>query len=252
MRVAILGPGRAGRSLANALGEAGIAVDLVGRGAPFPPADVVLVTVRDGDLPAALGGLRSLRKGTVVLHASGASDPVEALDALRKAGHPAGTFHPLVPLADPSIGARAMHGAWIGVDGDPMAIAAAQTLAIAVGAHVLTIPAGAKGGYHAAAVIAANFTAVLAAAAERTLRRSGVEASKAHAAVSHLMLTSIQHVITLGPERALTGPAARGDVETIESNIAALADDPAVRDLYIAATRIAMEMAREARQGLHP
>jgi hypothetical protein len=40
-------------------------------------------------------------------------------------------------------------------------------------------------------------------------------------------------------------------MDTIERNIAALADDPAVRDLYVAATRIAIELARESRP-LHP
>jgi predicted short-subunit dehydrogenase-like oxidoreductase (DUF2520 family) len=251
LRVAILGPGRAGRSIANALGAAGIAVDLIGRGDPITPADVVLVTVRDGDLPAALCGLRDLQDGAVVLHASGGTDPEAELNALREAGHPVGTFHPIVPLADPDTGPTMLRGAWIGVDGDAPAITVAESLAAAIGAHVLAIPAGAKAGYHAAAVIAANFTAVLAAAAERTMRRAGLEAAQAHAAVSRLMRVSIDHVAALGPERALTGPAARGDMDTIERNIAALADDPAVRDLYVAATRIAIELARESRP-LHP
>ena len=247
-RVAIVGPGRAGRSLATALSAAGIEITgLIGRGQRIGSADVVLVTVRDADLPDALRGLGILKKGTVVLHASGADDPVEALAALRRAGHPAGTFHPLVPLADPEVGPSVMRGAWIGVDGDPGAIATAESLAAAIGAHVLRIPAGAKAaGYHAAAVIAANFTAVLAGAAEREMCRAGLEPRSAHAAVAHLMRTSIEHVAALGPERGLTGPVVRGDAGTIQRNLAALAGDPAVRDLYVAATRIAIQLARAA------
>jgi predicted short-subunit dehydrogenase-like oxidoreductase (DUF2520 family) len=250
LRVAIVGPGRAGRSLANAFGAAGIdVVGLIGRGTPGLPlatADVVLVTVRDGDLADALGALRGLKDAAVVLHASGADDPVQPLGALRRAGHPAGTFHPLVPLADPEVGPSVMRGAWIGVDGDPGAVAAAEVLATAIGAHVVTIPAGAKPGYHAAAVIAANFTAVLAAAAEREMCRAGLDPRSAHAAVAHLMRTSIDHVAALGPERGLTGPVVRGDVGTIQRNVAALAGDPAARDLYVAATRIAIQLARAA------
>ena len=248
LRVAIVGPGRAGRSLANALSGAGIEITgLIGRGQRVASADVVLVTVRDADLPDALRGLGDLPKGTVVLHASGADDPVEALATLRRAGHPAGTFHPLVPLADPEVGPSVMRGAWIGVDGDPGAIAMAESLATAIGAHVLRIPDGAKAaGYHAAAVIAANFTAVLAGAAEREMCRAGLEPRSAHAAVAHLMRTSIEHVATLGPERGLTGPVVRGDVGTIRRNVAALAGDPAVQDLYVAATRIAIQLARAA------
>lgn len=251
LRVAIVGPGRAGRSLANAMRAGGVPVlGLVGRGlsggVPLESADVVLVTVRDSDLPVALGQLRELRDGAVVLHASGATDASAELGTLREEGHPAGTFHPLVSLADPDAGATMLRGAWIGVDGDAGAIAAAEQLASAIGAHVLRIPAGAKAGYHAAAVIAANFPAVLAAAAECEMRRVGVEPGPAHGAVAHLMRTSLTGIEALGPERALTGPVSRGDVGTVERNLAALADDPAVRDLYVAATRIAIELARRA------
>jgi predicted short-subunit dehydrogenase-like oxidoreductase (DUF2520 family) len=250
LRVAIVGPGRAGRSIANALAAGGVpVVGLIGRRSdrvPLASADVVLVTVRDADLPDALGSLNNLQAGAVVLHASGASDPVESLERLRKAGHPVGTFHPLASLANPDAGGAALRGAWIGVEGDLEAQNAARTLASAIGASPLFISAGAKPGYHAAAVIAANFVAVLAAAAEREMGRVGVEARAAHAAVSHLMRTSIDQVMTLGPARGLAGPVSRGDVDTVRRNLAALSDDPAVRDLYVAATRIAIDLARKA------
>jgi predicted short-subunit dehydrogenase-like oxidoreductase (DUF2520 family) len=247
LRVAVVGPGRAGKSLASALRAAGVDVaGLAGRGDRIPNANVILVTVRDGDLDAALGDLtsRGLEPGAIVLHASGVDDPAAALDALRAGGHPAGTFHPLVPLADPEAGAAALRNAWIGVDGDPPAVAAGEHLALRLGAHVLRIPRGAKSGYHAAAVIAANFPVVLAAAAERELRHAGVEAGPARSAVAHLMRTSIDHLAGLGPERALTGPVARGDVGTIVRNLAALADDPLLRDLYVTASRLAVDLAR--------
>ena len=240
LRVAIVGPGRAGRSLANAFTAGGIpVVGLIGRGQPLVPADVVLVTVRDDDLAAAVSGLQGLPDGTIVLHASGARE-------VRAAGHPTGTFHPLVSLADPDAGARLLRGAWIGVEGDPEARDAARTLASAIGAHPLFIPPGVKAGYHAAAVIASNFTAVLAAAAEREMRRIGIEARAAHAAISHLMGSAQEGVTALGPERALTGPVSRGDAGTVRRNLEALAEDPAARDLYVAATRIAIELAKKA------
>jgi predicted short-subunit dehydrogenase-like oxidoreductase (DUF2520 family) len=235
LRVAILGPGRAGRSLANAFAAAGIEVSLVGRGQRVPLVDVVLVTVRDDDLRAALDCLTTLPAGTVVLHASGVTD-----------ARGAGTFHPLVSLNNPDAGASTLRGAWIGVDGDARAITIAKQLAAAISANVLEIPPGAKGAYHAAAVIAANFPAVLAAAAERELRRVGVEPGPAHGAVVQLMRSALEGVDALGPQKALTGPVSRGDAGTVNRNLQAMADDPAVRDLYVAATRIAIELARAA------
>jgi predicted short-subunit dehydrogenase-like oxidoreductase (DUF2520 family) len=256
LKVVILGPGRAGRALAAALRAAGIEVlGLVGRrpsagehATAFAAADVVLVTVRDGDQSTALAGLaeRGLKRGAVVLHASGATDPAAALDRLRADGHPAGTFHPLVGLSDPNTAAAVLRGAWIGVDGDDAAVTVSESLAAALGGHVLTIPRGAKPGYHAAAVIASNFPAVLAAAAEREMRHAGIDSASARAAVAHLMRAAIDHVASLGPERALTGPVSRGDPGTVARNIAALADDQALHDLYVAATRVAIELARAA------
>jgi predicted short-subunit dehydrogenase-like oxidoreductase (DUF2520 family) len=103
---------------------------------------------------------------------------------------------------------------------------------------------------------------VLAAAAEREMGRAGLDPKAAHSAVAHLMRMSIAHVAALGPEQGLTGPVARGDVGTIARNLSALDGDPLVRDLYVSATRIAIELAEsvgtdparlgEIEQLLHP
>jgi len=144
--VFVLGAGRAGRSLARAFVVSGVnVVGLHGRHADphaspsvsagalpdtLGTAGVVLVTVRDAQLGDALRQLAgaALGRGAVVLHASGATDPAEA-SALRSQGHPVGTMHPLVPLANPDRAASVLRDAWIGVDGDPDAIDAARALA---------------------------------------------------------------------------------------------------------------------------
>lgn len=66
-------------------------------------AEVVLVTVRDGQLEDAMGMLAvaPLAPGTVVLHASGSAEP-HGINLMRERGFPSGTFHPLVPLGDPA------------------------------------------------------------------------------------------------------------------------------------------------------
>jgi prephenate dehydrogenase len=115
--VFVLGAGRAGRGLSRALRASGIdVIGLHGRRVELEPdvvtagplpgtlagASVVIVAVRDGQLDEALGELAGapLAAGAVVLHASGSAEP-RGLTALRASGHPCGTFHPLVPLADP-------------------------------------------------------------------------------------------------------------------------------------------------------
>jgi predicted short-subunit dehydrogenase-like oxidoreductase (DUF2520 family) len=260
--VFVLGAGRAGRSLARAFVVAGVdVVGLHGRhpeptasppisAGPLPPAlgtaTVVLVTVRDAQLGDALRQLAdtSLSPRAVVLHASGATDPAEA-STLRFRGHPVGTMHPLVPLANPDRAPAVLRDAWIGVDGDPEAIAAARALAATVGAHALTIPPGEKPRYHAAAVFAANFPVVVAALAERLLVEAGVLESEARAATLGLMSAAVSNLETGRPHDVLTGPIARGDVASVLGHLSALANDAPALAAYVTLSRAALTLARE-------
>jgi predicted short-subunit dehydrogenase-like oxidoreductase (DUF2520 family) len=209
-------------------------------------AGIVLVAVRDGQLDEALGevGRAPLAAGAVVLHASGSAEPV-ALAALRKAGHPCGTFHPLVPLADPARAAERLRGAWIGIDGDAPATEVSQQLAAKLGAHTLRIPAGEKATYHAAAVIASNFPTVLAAVAVNLLGSIGMNERESWGAIRALMRGAVANLDTDAPARALTGPIARGDVETVQKHLAALAPHAATRELYAMLSLVAVALARE-------
>jgi len=219
-------------------------------GGAIPPAiataTVVLVTVRDAQVGDALRELAAapLAPGAVVLHASGATDPPE-LTILRAAGHPCGTFHPLLPLVDPAAVPARLRGAWIGIDGDAQARHAARTLASRLGAHVLEIPPGEKARYHAAAVIASNFPIVLAHIAERVLEHSGVTAEEAHGAVAALVAGAAENLQRALPAAALTGPVVRGDNSTITAHERALEDNALVQRIY----RVLTEAARGMRAG---
>lgn len=258
-RLFILGAGRAGSSLALGFHDAGVsvvglhgrrAVDGVTAGAlpaTVGDASVVIVAVRDAQLGAALDEVRSsdLRERAVILHLSGSSDPPE-LRLLRESGHPCGTFHPLLPLAEPAAAAALLKTAWIGIDGDPEAERVGRALAAALGARVLRIPSGEKARYHAAAVFAANFPVVLSAIAAELLRDAGVAKVESWPAVVSLMRAAASNIQTAAPEGALTGPLRRGDVETVAIHLRALRDEPPALAAYIALSRAAIPLARRA------
>ena len=262
-RVFILGAGRAGRGLARALRARGVEVRLHGRrpeaepdlvsAGPIPDAlggaGVALVAVQDGQVDAGLVELLAARPpaGAVVLHASGSAEPA-ALDRVRAAGYAAGTFHPLLPLADPARAPTLLQGGFVGVEGDRAAVAAAERLAARLGAHVLHIPAGQKARYHAAAVFASNFPTVLAGLAERLLRTSGVDADEARAAVLSLMAAAVANVREQPPAEALTGPVVRGDTETVRRHLAALQNDRGAREVYVTLSRAVLDMLEASGQ----
>jgi predicted short-subunit dehydrogenase-like oxidoreductase (DUF2520 family) len=224
-------------------------------------ADVVIVAVRDAQLDGALREIaaplrappaRSPAPDTartphgaasraVVLHVSGSATP-QALADLRALGHPAGTFHPLVPIAEPARAGDRLRGAWIGLDGDSPAIEAGRVLARHLGASTLVIPAGEKARYHAAAVFASNFPAVLAAMAGELMRATGVSTSDARSAVTALLRASVENLHDGDPVSVLTGPIARGDAATVRAHLAALAGDERVMTVYRALSTAAVDL----------
>ncbi|HEX6815227.1 MAG TPA: DUF2520 domain-containing protein [Gemmatimonadaceae bacterium] len=261
-RVFVLGAGRAGRGLARALRLGGVdVVGLHGRHtgdiqdhvtvgalpAALGDATTVLVTVRDAQLDAALRELAvsPLGDDAVVLHASGSADP-PALVELRSRGHAAGTFHPLVPLADPDRAPALLRDAWIGLDGDDAARARGRALAAALGAHSLDIPAGRKPLYHAAAVLVSNFPPVLLALGERAMAEAGLPRDLARQALLPLWTAAAENARAAQFPASLTGPAVRGDLETIRANMEALAGDPTAQEVYRVVTEAIQAMIRES------
>jgi predicted short-subunit dehydrogenase-like oxidoreductase (DUF2520 family) len=259
--VFVLGAGRAGLGLARALRASG--VDVIGvhgrrsEGGPeavsagrlpdrVGEATVVIVAVRDAQIDDALRELlrAPLAPGAVILHASGSAEPTE-LASVRAAGHPAGTFHPLVPLADPSRAPELLRGAWIGIDGDARARSCARSLAAALGAHTLEIPAGQKGPYHAAAVLASNFPAVLLALGEQLLMGAGLDTETARRALYSLFRSAADNLRAGNGARVLTGPIVRGDVDTVRVHLDALSSEPDVLEVYRALSRAAIDLARQ-------
>jgi len=258
----VMGAGRAGVGLARAFRAAGVAVaGLHGRHEAGGPdgvsvgalpaslrrAAVILVTVRDSQMDDALRELLEAptRERAVILHASGSAEPV-MLGAVREAGHPAGTFHPLVPLADPGRAATALAGAYIGIDGDDGALAVSRTLAEKLGARTVEIPRGEKPRYHAAAVIASRFPAVLLTVSERVLREAGVAREDAAGAARALLRLAAGNIERADAARVLTGPIVRGDAVTVRRHLRALAADPEALSVYRALSLAAVELARES------
>jgi len=259
----VMGAGRAGVGLARAFRAAGVEVvgvhgrheaggpDGVSVGAlpsSLARAAVILVTVRDSQIDEALREILAARTApnAVVLHASGSTEPA-MLEEVRGAGHPAGTFHPLVPLADPARAAEALGAAYIGIDGDEEARAVSRTLAARLGARTLEIPPGEKARYHAAAVFASNFPAVLLRVSERLLREAGISGDDAAGAARALLRVAVGNIESAGAGASvLTGPVVRGDAETVRRHMRALAADAEVLAAYRALSLAALELAEES------
>ncbi len=106
----------------------------------------------------------------------------------------------------------------------------AKLIAAAVGARFAEVTAGQKPLYHAAAVFGANYVAAVLDISEELMRRAGLEGTRED--VAALARSAIENW-TLNPDGArFTGPASRGDRETLRRHLEALADDTQVAELY--------------------
>lgn len=232
-RVRIVGPGRAGTSLARALGDAGgwDVLPLLGRGDDVAGAaegsDLVVVATPDGEIASVARRIRP-QDGTVVAHMSGSA----GLDIL--APHPRrASVHPLVALPNPEIGAERLRGGWFALAGDPLG----REVVEALGGRAFTVDDADRVLYHAAAVIASNHLVALLGQVERLAASVGVPFE----AYLDLVSATVDNVRELGPRAALTGPAARGDEATIRRHLEALPADE--RDAYRALAEAARRLA---------
>src|SRR6266508_4613883 len=95
--------------------------------------------------------------------------------------------------------------------------------------------------YHASAVFASNYFVVVEAVAQRLLRHAGLTDADAWQALRPLVEGTLENLTRGEPGRALTGPVARGDVDTIRRHLESLTPDDAI--LYRALGRAALELA---------
>lgn len=232
LNVRVIGPGRAGLSLAAALARRGAVVHgVVGRGENCRSAaqgvDALVLATPD-DAVADVAGAVAPEDGTVVLHLSGSL----GLDVL--APHPRrGSLHPLVPMPDPDTGCRRLlAGPSFAVDGDPMAAELVRLL----GGRPRRVAPDDRAAYHAAACMAANHLVALLGQVERVAATVGLGVDDFVA----LARASLDDVARLGPAAALTGPAARGDEATLDRHRRALA--PAERPGYDAGVALARRL----------
>jgi predicted short-subunit dehydrogenase-like oxidoreductase (DUF2520 family) len=256
--IAIVGGGRMGRGLALALTEAGERVELTsgrptgaGEANEFAGAAATIILAVPDDAIAtvarrlAAGG--TVTAGQAVLHLSGFHDRA-VLAPLAPTGAALGSLHPLQTVAAAESAGQRWRGAYAALEGDLRAVAEGERLARLLGLHAILLPAGAKPGYHAGAVIASNYLVALAVFAARVAERAGISPGMAARIYLPLMRGALENLEHLPPSVALTGPVRRGDLETVQAHLAILApeDRVAYGVLGLEALRLAEAAGLEA------
>ena len=269
VRIAFIGAGKVGCSLARYLGDNGTA-ELAGffsrnaasaadaaafaGGVAFgsaveaaQAADLVFITTPDGAIGDAAAELAAMARrdgvklgGKTFAHCSGALAS-DALTPLREAGAGVASCHPLYAVSSRFDCWRELARAWFTLEGDDAAIALLEGLLSARGNRTARIPADQKTRYHAAAVMASNLVVGLYDLAASELAACGFSPADAEAALASLFLGNAEHIAADGVAASLTGPAARGDTATIDAHLSCLCGD--TKRVYQLLTRVLYSIA---------
>ena len=211
-------------------------------------ADITLLTVPDDVIAPSAGDIASQLMGDpmenkAIVHTSGSRDR-SVLAKLAESGAMTGSLHPAFPFADAEQIAQSLQGVAFAVEAQDSVLRDwLSDLVSALGGVVIDIPAGGKAQYHAALVIASNYTVTLYAIAENLLIRLGATPQTANAALNPLMQATVENLREQGIPDALTGPLVRADVGTLEAHMNALAHiDSRLLDVYSRLARLSYPM----------
>lgn len=241
-KVSVIGAGNLGRVLGCALKEKGyeiaaafalteksrsLAAELFGCSTYKEPeeaalaGDIVFITTPDGVIEEVCTGIADrggFKQGQVIIHTSGAHSAA-VLSSAKEKGAKAISLHPLQTFPDLKEGLASLPGTFFAVEGDEEAFYVAEEIIDALEGKMLSIPTEMKPLYHAAACVACNYFVSLMDIALKLYEPMGISAKDASQALYPLVEATLRNVVNLGPEKALTGPIARGDISTVEVHI---------------------------------
>ena len=265
-RLAFVGAGRLGSSLALAAADAGYVIAALSTrraeqrtwlSARFPgtlvtadpveaaaAADIVFLSTVDRSVAEVCARV-GWRPEQAALHCSGAL-PVAALEPAARAGAATGGLHPLQTFPSRDAVAR-IPGATFAVESEVPALALwSRQFAKDLGGVPFDLASEHRAAYHASAVLASGLLVPLVGLAAELWGAFGVPRERALAALLPLTGASVEALAKQGLPDAQTGPYVRGDVATIRKHLEALrAAPPDVSRAYTALALACLPLAAE-------
>jgi len=224
-------------------------------------ASVVFITTPDDVIPDIAAGVR-WRPGQIAVHCSGVHS-IDILEPAASSGAHVCCLHPLQTFAGIEEAINNISGSTFALEGDEVGLAAATEMAQALEGNIILLKAGDKVKYHIAAVTLSNYLVALMKTSADLWQSFGIPQEEAVKALLPLLKGTVRNIERVGIPGCLTGPIARGDVETVRKHINTLAtEQPDKTGIYrvmglktleiaLAKGRISLETAEEIRSLLN-
>lgn len=211
-------------------------------------ADILFITTSDTAIEGVvdqLAACHALRSGQVLIHMSGAQSS-EVLDKAKQFGAKVLSVHPLQSFASLDMAINNLPGSMFSIEGDNDAYDTAVCLVETLQGEYFFINRKAKPLYHAGACVVSNYLVTLIDFGVKFLESTGIPHNMASRALIPLIQGTIRNVQNIGIPKALTGPIARGDLNTVLKHLDCLEEmAPELMKLYswlgYYTTRIALE-----------
>ena len=217
----------AGQELAKTVG-AGFVSDLN----ELEDAEVYLLAVKDDAISEVVKGLTPTSK--IIAHTSG----TKSKDLLSNAGSNFGIFYPLQTMTK-SAKVDFKNVPLLVEGSNKQTTAKLGELAKSISKNVHQVDEQQRQWIHVAAVFANNFTNHLFGISEHLLLSHGLEFE----ILKPLIFNFIQNLDQHSPSELQTGPAVRGDLQTIEKHMQLLGDDTRLQKIYEVLTQSIMDKA---------
>ena len=265
-RIALVGAGRVGTAVTELLRRAGNEITGVSsrraesaeRAATrlqtttfdhrreLPAVDVLLLGVPGDAIESVVAEVTpSLEPGTVLVHFAGALG-IGPLKEASATGAGVAALHPVQTFPDVERGIERLPGSAWGVTAEPAIESwAADLIASDLEGLPVLVREEARSIWHAAAVSTSNGIAALIAVGEAMLAVIGID--DPHAVLGPLAAGTVANTGERGGAKSLTGPVVRGERESIERHLDALADaSPQLVEDYALIARVIVNSATRA------
>jgi len=193
--------------------------------------DMVFITTPDDAISEVAEQLH-WRRGQYAVHCSGALS-IDVLAAAQRFGALTGSLHPLQSFASIDQAVNKLPSSTFALEGtEPLLSLLKQIVALLKG-RVIVLNPGDKALYHAAAVFTSNYTVTLLGMAAKLWKSFGIPQAEAVSALLPLLKGTVNNIESIGLPDCLTGPVARGDLDTIRINLEAIsASCPSLLSAY--------------------
>lgn len=222
-KIAIVGKGNVGSHLALALQSIAEVTLVDSRTLDNLPnkSDLLIIAVKDDAIQSVASRVRG--KAQILVHTSGSM----ALSVLDGFAPETGVFYPMQTFTK---------GVNLNYQEIPFFIEGSSeetegkliNLASSISENVNRADSEIRKKLHVAAVFSCNFTNHLLFLADDLLHKDGLD----YKVMLPLLRQTVAKLSSVAPEKAQTGPAARGDTAVISSHLELLSEDPGKAEIY--------------------